>query len=427
MTALAEHRLSVLIVSQNYAPEPTGIGKYSGEMASWLATRGHAVTVLAAVPHYPHWRVPSDFPGNRYSARFEEGVTVKRVPVWLPKSGHVTTRARIALETSFNLLATRWWLGLLLRRTRPDVIVTVCPPSQAVLWPLAYSRLRGVPLLIHFQDLQVDAAVNLGMVTGDLARRLLLRAESWLMKRATHVTTISDSMLSRVRAKGVSPTESSLFSNWSNLSRVQPMWPHEATRRRLGAAADDVLFLYSGNIGEKQGLEVVLHAASRLQRYPHVKVAIVGAGANRARLEERAEELGASNVRFHDLFPSAELGQLLASGDVHLVIQRREAADVVMPSKLTNILASGRPCIVTADDGTELAHVVRAAGCGTVVAPDDPESLARVMLAMSLDAQGRSDAGRRARQFAERSIDHQVVLAHFEALLERISRAHPLR
>ena len=410
-------RLAVLVVSQNYAPEPTGSGKYSGEMAAWLAQRGHHVQVIAAVPHYPRWRVRDDAMGNRYSSRTEASVCVQRAPVWLLRSGRVTTLSRIGLETSFNVLATRWWLPRLVQRGRPDIVVVVCPPTQVVLWPLLFGNLRRVPVLVHYQDLQVDAAVNLGMISSERAKRLLLRAESWLMRRASHVTTISRAMLSRVRAKGVATERSSLFPNWSDLERVQPQQPSQALRHRLGAGRDDVLFTYAGNIGEKQGLEVLLRAAAQLTRHPRVRVAIVGAGANRTRLEDLAGKVGATNVRFHDLFATAELGMLLAAADVHLIIQRREAADIVMPSKLTNILASGRPCIVTADEGTELAHVLHTADSGVLVPPGDSSALAQAMVVLSVDATRRTQLGVRARQYAEQHLDHSAVLTRFEGLL----------
>ena len=424
MTTTPLRPMRILIASQNYAPEPTGIGKYSGEMAAWFAGRGHDVHVIAAVPHYPHWRVPASFDGTGFSTRLEEGVTVHRVPVRLPTSGQVTTRARIALETSFSLASTRWWLPRLFGRSRPDVIVAVSPPTQTLVWPLAYAKLRRVPVIAHFQDLQVDAAVDLGMIRGATAKRILLRAEAGLLAQAQHVTTISNAMLERVRAKGVAAARSTLFPNWSNLEAVRPMPPDQSIRSRLGASAEDVLFIYSGNLGEKQGLEVVLSAARRLLAHPGVKVAIVGAGANRRSLEASARRMGAANVGFHDLFAAADLGRLLSAADVHLVVQRREAADLVMPSKLTNILASGRACIATADDETELGHVVRTSGCGILVAPEDADALSMGMLALARDPVRRARCGDAARRYAESHLDHEAVLRRFEQLLARVADAH---
>ena len=81
--------MKILLYSLNFAPELTGIGKYSGEMANWLAGHGHEVHVVCAVPYYPEWRVHAGFGGWRWQRRIEPqagggSVTVVRCPLWVP-------------------------------------------------------------------------------------------------------------------------------------------------------------------------------------------------------------------------------------------------------------------------------------------------------------------------------------------------------
>ena len=78
----------ILLYSINFAPELTGIGKYTGELAAWLAARGHAVRVVTAPPYYPAWKIADGFT-NRWGVEDLCGgnsLQVWRCPLWVPQS-----------------------------------------------------------------------------------------------------------------------------------------------------------------------------------------------------------------------------------------------------------------------------------------------------------------------------------------------------
>lgn len=135
------------------------------------------------------------------------------------------------------------------------------------------------------------------------------------------------------------------------------------------------IILYSGNIGEKQGLENVIEAAARLKGHPWL-FAIVGQGGGKARLEKMVSERGLDNVKFFPLQPYEALPALLTLGDCHLVIQKRGAADAVLPSKLTNILAVGGNAVITAEESTELGQLcLNEPGIAVCVEPESVDAL----------------------------------------------------
>jgi colanic acid biosynthesis glycosyl transferase WcaI len=167
--------------------------------------------------------------------------------------------------------------------------------------------------------------------------------------------------------------------------------------------------LYAGNLGAKQGLELLIDAARRLRRVPKLAFVIAGTGAARESLEAMGREL--SNLYWLPLQPAERLNDLLNLADIHLLPQRADAADLVMPSKLTGMLASGRPVIATAHPGTQLSRVV--SGCGVVVPPGDGAALAAAVARLAGDAEQRRVLGAAARGYAEQYLARGVVMSDF--------------
>jgi colanic acid biosynthesis glycosyl transferase WcaI len=126
------------------------------------------------------------------------------------------------------------------------------------------------------------------------------------------------------------------------------------------------------------------------------------------------------NVKFLDLQPLAHLSDLLCMADIHLLPQRADAADLVMPSKLTGMLASGRPVVTTAHKGTELANLVK--DCGLVVPPEQSQAFAEAIMKLASDADLRETLGSAGRAYAESYLDKNTILRRFEAELNQLTQ-----
>lgn len=396
--------MKVLLITINYWPELTGIGKYTGEMAEWLAGRGIEVRVITAPPYYPAWRVSPDYSAWRYRRERVGGVDVFRCPVWVPARPSGLKRILHLASFALATLPVALWSGL---RWRPDTVFVVEPPLFCAPGALLAARLARGRAWLHVQDFEVDAAFDLGILRSPRLRRWVLAAERWLMCRFDRVSTISDRMLDRLDDKGVPAGRRALFPNWVELDRVYPRSSPSPLRREWELEDSDLVILYSGNMGEKQGLEVLVEAAERLRTRADIRFLLCGDGAARPRLERLAQGLG--NVLFKPLQPSERLNDLLNLADIHVLPQRADAADLVLPSKLTNMLASGRPVVATASPGTQVAELVE--GCGMVVPPGDSGALADAVTRLSADAERRHSLGRGARELACRLWDKDRLLS----------------
>ena len=396
--------MRVLLYGINYAPELTGIGKYTGEMAEWLAAQGGArVTVVTAPPYYPAWRIAAPYRGYAYRRERLRGVDVVRCPVFVPRRATGPMRLLHLASFALSSLPVLLWRAI---RERPQVIVVIEPPlfSAPAAWLAA--RLAGADVWLHVQDFEVDAAFELGLLPGRI-RRVAESCERWLMRRFDRVTTISSRMLDRLLAKRVPKSRASLFANWVDLEQIRPLAEHAARR-----ATGETVVLYSGNMGRKQGLETVLRAAELLRDAGELRLKFVLCGDGVARMELERAAVALPNVTFRPLVPADQLNRLLNEADIHVLPQRADAEDLVFPSKLTNMLASGRPVVATASAGTQIATLLE--GCGLTVPPQDPAALAAALRSLADDPQRRSALGAEARRTAERLWDkHSVLSAAF--------------
>ncbi|HEX7867571.1 MAG TPA: glycosyltransferase WbuB [Variovorax sp.] len=411
--------MKILVYSMNFAPELAGIGKYSGEMAEWLQARGHEVRVIASPPFFPQWAVFEGYSAWAYRKTDWNGVKVWRAPTWVPQKPRAL--GRIGHLLSFTLSSIPLLLAQL--RWRPDLVFVVEPPVSCAPAALCLAKLLRSRSWLHIQDYEVDAAFGLGWVRGERVRRFALAAERWLMRKFDRVSTISSTMLCKARDKGVDESRLVLFPNWVDVETIRPIerptpatgTPAQGYRTELGIPADAVVVLYAGSLGSKQGIELLADAARLLVCSHNIHFVFCGNGPSRAPLMDACVLLG--NAHFLDLQPAERLSELLGMADIHVLPQRADAADLVMPSKLGGMFASGRAVIVTAHAGTALSEAVW--GRGVVVEPGDAAALADAIEQLSMSPATRELMGSIGRRFAEAELDRNVILQRLDEELQR--------
>jgi colanic acid biosynthesis glycosyl transferase WcaI len=404
--------MRILLYGLNFTPEPVGIGKYTGELARWLVERGHQVKVVCAPPYYPEWRIAAGYSAWTYRSETIDGVEVLRCPLWVPKQ--VTGLKRVLHLASFTLSSLIPMLRQ--RRWHPDLIFAVEPPLFGAIPALLAARLTGARAWLHVQDFEIDAAFDLGLLKSERLRRLALAAERSLMQRFECISTISEKMLERALAKTQGTTPCLLFPNWVDTNAIRPLEQPSPYRAELGIPESSIALLYSGSMGEKQGLELILDAAHALRADPRYQFVMAGSGSAYHRLQQQAAQI--TNMRWLPLQPAERLNAFLNLADIHLLPQKEDAADLVMPSKLTGMLASGRPVITTARPGTQVAGVVEQAGL--VVEPGCLPCIVSAIRRLGDDEPERRQLGAAARQYAIDVLERERVLRGFEEHLHDV-------
>ncbi len=407
--------MKILILGLNFAPELIGVGKYTGDFAAWLVEQGHDVRVVSAPPYYPAWQVGDGYRSLWYQRGTWRGTTTLRCPLWVPHKPSAFKRIIHLLSFALTSAGPSLWQGF---AWRPDIVWTVEPTAFTAPTAWLTARLGGSAACLHIQDLEVEAALGLRM----LSRSWLIKASTlsygWLLRRFDHVSTISLQMREQLPSYGVAARRCSMFPNWIDVDAIRPLPRPSLFRAELGLADDCVVALYAGNMGAKQGVENLAEVARRLKDMPDLHFVFAGDGSVRQRVE--AMTAGLANVTMLPLQPEDRFNDLLNLADIHLLPQRPSAGSFALPSKFGGMAASGRPSVVQAERG-EFATV--AGSCGVVVRPGDSAAMAAAVRDLAADPARRRELGRIARRYAETHLARDVVLSrHEQQMHEAIAR-----
>ena len=422
--------MRILYLSINYWPDQTGIAAFNIWRCEYLASRGHQVTICTGPPYYPEWRVPDAYrampwEGRAWRSEEHNGVNILRSWMFVPHA--LNTKKRILHEATF--LASSFARALLtsIPGGKPDLIVAVSPPLGLGVTVSTLSRLWRIPYVFDVEDLQPDTAVELGMMKPGAAVRALYRIERMAYRRAALVSTITEGMRQRILKKlgcekCVDSNRIVLFppradSSLYNIRQGAESGKMRDAFRERHALQGKFVVSHSGNMGVKQGLEVILGAAEHSRQRPELHYLIVGDGAMRPALEEQARARALNNVLFLPLLERGEFQQMLAATDLALITQQRVVSNIVFPSKTVTLLCAGCPVIASVNSESEVARALLRSQAGEVAEPENPEALFQAIDRLSKQPEMLARMSALGRQYAEENWDERRTLPRMEAQL----------
>jgi colanic acid biosynthesis glycosyl transferase WcaI len=377
----------VLLISHNFSPEPIGIGKYNGEMMDWLAKHGYDCTVITTFPYYPFWKVQAPYNNHWYKKEIvrypdrDTSIKIYRCPSYIPSDP--TGKQRAVQDFSYWVAKFFVVFKLIITRKKFDLIINIAPPFHLAYLGLMLRVFNGGKLLYHIQDMQIEAARDLKMFYHKKVLAGLFKIERRILISADYVSSISVGMIDKIQSK--INKDVVFFPNWVDTDFFAPLPNRHLLKTKWGYQADDIIYLYSGAVGVKQGLEGILKAADKLRVYPHIKFVIAASGPYKDELAKQAKEKDLTNIAFMPLQEKEVFNEFLNMADVHLVMQKATAGDLVMPSKLATILAVGGASIITSSPGTSLYKMVNEFDLGYIVEPGNADLLVEKMLEVKDD------------------------------------------
>jgi colanic acid biosynthesis glycosyl transferase WcaI len=397
--------MRIVVWGINYAPEFTGIAPHSVALCEFLQTEGHDVEMVTGFPYYPAWQKRPEDRGRLYRTDLIKGVCVRRCWQFVP--GRVSALKRIFHEGSFVFTSTLRALSL----PQPEVYVIVSPPLLLGVAAWLVGKIKRAPFVFHVQDMQPDAAVGLGMLKPNWFTRALYALEAFAYRHAARVSGITQGMLKTFQRKGVPKAKLIYFPNAIDLKKAATDGMRGDFRSRHSFAPDDFLAVYAGNLGVKQGLDVLLETAPLL-RNPRIRLLVCGDGAQREVLAARAREMKLPNFSMLPLQAGVDYQVLLSNADLCFITQQAGAGNSFFPSKLLGLLAASKPVVTVASPECELAFSLVEGQFGVNVPPDRPNELAALLDALAGDPERLWIYGANGRRYVEQ-FDKQRVMENF--------------
>mgnify|MGYP006120657103 FL=1 len=344
-------KTEITFIGLNFAPEDSAIGLYSSEWVNQLESDGHNVTVVTGFPYYPQWSVFKQYKNKpRFLQEYIGGTKILRYRQYVPKAPTFFKRIVHIIDFTIGSLFN------LFKIKKCDLVIAVVPFTTSAFLGWIQKKRFNSKFWIHIQDFELDAALQSKKEPKvGPAFSLMFRLESWLFRKPDIVSTISHSMIDTLRKK--SNSSSFYLPNWVNPDAINPVTAN--FHRYINSSK--IVLLYSGNIGEKQDWNSFVEFCNDINQNNY-EIIIVGDGSKKNWLLERTVHL--PNIKHYPPVPYSELSDLLCSVDIHLLFQKPDFLDLVMPSKVLGMMASAKPSLIIGHRESEINSVFKSNNIG---------------------------------------------------------------
>jgi glycosyltransferase involved in cell wall biosynthesis len=397
----------VALITIAYPPQSVSAAVQMRDLAAEFIAQGHSPVVVVA----------DDVMREPWRLGIEEGIEVLRLHA--PKSRDVGWVRRTIAE-----LALPWSMRRALRASplageRWDGIAYYSPPIVFGPLVVAMKRAAGSPSYLILRDLFPDWAVDLGLMRRGLAYRVFKRVERQQHDAADVIGIQAPSNaafldhLGRASGDGIE-----VLWNWLAPS------PDVGCRIRVaeGLLAGRTIFVYAGNMGVAQGLDVLLELATRVRERSDIGFLFVGRGSEMPRLRALAEARGLTNVVFHDEIDSREVPGLLAQCHVGLLALDARHRSHNIPGKFVAYAQAGLPVLARVNPNNDLVGLIERNGVGRVVPHDDLTELASAAIEMADDPALRTAMSRQGRLLAAKLFSPTTAVKQIVAAWTRAGR-----
>ena len=400
----------VLLVTTNFWPEPTGIAVYTTDLAETLQANGHQVSALTSLPHYPWWKVPSEFAHLGEGTGIHNGASIIRAKHLIPSKMNALMRMRF--ETSL------WWN---LRRVSKsmvgnefDVVIACIPTVAAGIVGKRIAKSLGIPFGLIVQDLSGAGAKQSGLRGGAVISKIAHAVEGRALHGADCLVVVSPAMRDVVAGLGVPESRITQITNYS--ARAIASVDKASARSQFDWASDDFVVIHTGNMGAKQDLENVVRAADAIHTASKIKIYLVGHGNQEVNL--KALCVGKSNIAVFPAVSDADYSTLLSAADLLLVNERPTQMEMSLPSKLTSYLYSERPVIAAVPRGGATWKFLD--GIAELVEAGNPKALADSIIKLQNDSAKMEKLAMDGLAFAKANLEPSVGRAKYLEWVQKL-------
>jgi len=389
------------------------------ELSRLWTEAGHDVTVLTGFPNHPTGVVPPPYRRKMWRFAIREqlnGVNVVRT--WLLPFPNRKPYERILNYSSFAMSAASTGMFV----SRPDIVIATSPQLLAGVAGCWLARWQRVPFILEIRDLWPEslAAVGISGPNG-VMYRTLENVAGFLYRRSDHVVVVTSAFRDALLSNwSIPPDKISVVENGVDTDLFRPRADEARTIRSQMQWEDKFVVAYIGTMGMAQGLEGLIETAARVQSCsPGIMFLFLGEGAEKERITGLVRGRGMNNVFFLDQQPREKIPAYISAADACIVPLRKSALfKTVLPTKLLEFMACGRPVIVGVDG---LARkIISDANGGIFVDPENSAALADAILHLSRRPELCHVLGDNGRQYILQKFTRRQTAETYLRVLEEV-------
>ena len=413
--------MNILMLSINYAPEPTGFAPHLTALCEHLALKGHSVTVLTGFPFAPYWsRLPA-YKGKFISKEFTNNVRIIRLTHFIPRRPGSFVQ-RILLESSFCITAA--YVNATQHLGSWDLLIYIGAQPSIAMLTRVIAHFKKCPYVVKITDLAAQAAEDVGIIKSNLLKIILNYFEYSAYLHAQGAVVLCNGFKESLIAHKYPDERIAVIGDSVDLELIYPKESGAIFRQENRLSTNDYVVLYSGSMGIKQGLVNVIEAARLLKdKAPHVKWVLVGDGELKPTINSLVHQYRIENqVRLLPLQPDNAMADMFSAANLLLLNQLRTLKDTVIPSKLLTYMAAGKPVLAAVSMDSQGAILLKEAQGGIIVEAENPEILANAVYGCIQDSFALIEMGQRNRVFSENHFDRKIIVAQQESFFKEIVR-----
>jgi colanic acid biosynthesis glycosyl transferase WcaI len=385
--------MKILFLSDNFPPEGNAPATRLYEHATRWVSAGHEVTVVTCAPNFPEGKL---FPGYRNRWRqveYVDGIRVVRVKTYITANEGFMKRS----IDYMSFMVMGFLMGLF--EKRPDVVVATSPQFFCAIGGWFLSVFKRRPYVFELRDLWPASITAVGAMRKGFVIRFFEKVEMFLYRRAAAIISVTESFRKELAERGIDKGKIHVVLNGVDLSRYKPRERDAELVRELDLDGKFVAG-YIGTHGMAHALPKVVEAAELLRHRQDIVFFFAGSGAERAKIEQLVAEKRLTNVRLIPRQPKERMAALWSLCDIAIVpLRDTEVFTTVIPSKIFESMGMGVPLLMSLPEG-EATSIVRSAGAGVCVPPEDPRAMADAVVRLADDKEELARLGSRARDAA---------------------------
>lgn len=402
--------MNILILTEAFPPEIRSASHLLYELAESLVEKGFKITVITRFPKDYINKIDKKYRGRLFSREKMGGINVIRL-----NSFSFLRHIPLIRGLSQFILSGLLVIGGIVSG-RQNIILTYSPPLPLGISAYLLGKLKKAPFIFNVQDIFPQSVIDLGLLKSKVLIKISELMEKFIYKKANYITVHSEGNRENIISKKVNPEKIIIIHNWVDTNLIKPINNNDNYFKIKNNLNGRFVVSFAGVMGFAQGLDIVISCAELLKSYKDILFLLVGDGVKKNGLMKKAEDKQLNNIKFLPPQPKEVYPSILYSSDICLVTLDKSVKTPVVPAKLLNVMASGRPVMASMNLKGDAPKIIRNAKCGYCVEADDVEGFSEAILKLYHEPVLRKEFGENGRAYVVKHFSRKVCIEKYEKL-----------